>query len=99
MNPVTSDFTQSGQLRWLRLVSLLEGVTLVILVFVAVPLKHLAGYGFATATMGPIHGMAFLLYSWTLAQSAALLGWPKGTVLRLFIFACFPSEPLQTNDG
>ncbi len=90
MNPVTSDFTESGQLRRLRLVSLLEGVTLVILVFVAVPLKHLAGYGFATATMGPIHGMAFLLYSWMLAQTAAFCRWPKGTLLRLFILACIP---------
>ena len=78
------------QLRWTRAVSLLEGVTLVILVFVAVPLKHLVGIDAATATMGPIHGVAFLLYIWTLAYTASFFGWRKREVLRLFLFAAVP---------
>lgn len=78
------------QLRWMRAVSLLEGITLVLLIFVAVPLKHLAGYGTGTATMGPIHGMAFLLYVWALAQTAASLDWSKNEVIRFFLFACIP---------
>lgn len=85
-----SRHAECRQLRWMRGVSLLEGVTLVILVFVAVPLKHLAGYSVATATMGPIHGMAFLLYVWMLSQTATFFQWPKNEVLRLALFAFIP---------
>jgi uncharacterized protein DUF3817 len=53
---------ERNQLRRMRLVSLLEGSTLVALLLVAVPLKHIAGYPAATSIVGPIHGMAFLLY-------------------------------------
>lgn len=88
--PVSARTAESRQLRRMRSVSLLEGVTLVVLVFVAVPLKHLAGYGIATATMGPIHGMAFLLYIWMLSETTAFFGWQKSEVFRLFLCACIP---------
>ena len=86
----TAQLAETKQLRWMRAVSLLEGITLVLLIFVAVPLKHLAGYSIATATMGPIHGMAFLLYIWMLAQTASSCEWPRSEVIQLFICACVP---------
>ncbi len=92
MGDATEDLQSAArqQLRRIRAVSLLEGVTLVILVFVAVPLKHLAGIDAATATMGPIHGTAFLIYIWTLAHTASFFGWRKGEIFRLFLFAAVP---------
>jgi integral membrane protein len=51
-----------GPLRALRLASLGEGATLLLLVLIAVPLKRLAGMPEAVSIMGPIHGAAFLLY-------------------------------------
>ena len=45
-------------LRNLQYLSLLEATTLVVLVCVAVPLKHLAGYPVAVSIMGPVHGIA-----------------------------------------
>ena len=50
------------QLRRMRVVSLIEGSTLLLLLLVAVPLKHLAGIFVATRIMGPVHGLAFLAY-------------------------------------
>ncbi|TQV72563.1 DUF3817 domain-containing protein [Denitrobaculum tricleocarpae] len=92
MGAATEDLQSAArqQLQWIRTASLLEGVTLVILVFVAVPLKHLAGIDAASATMGPIHGTAFLIYIWTLAHTASFFGWRKGEILRLFLFAFVP---------
>ena len=52
----------SGPLRTLRLASLGEGATLLLLVLIAVPLKRLVGLPEAVSIMGPIHGAAFLLY-------------------------------------
>jgi integral membrane protein len=59
------------QLRRMRWASLLEGTTLLVLVFIAVPLRHVGGWRMATTIMGPVHGMAFLLYAWMLIQTVA----------------------------
>jgi Domain of unknown function (DUF3817) len=57
-----------GQLRRPKTASLVEGLTLVLLVCVAVPLRHLAGWPVVTAVMGPVHGLAFLFYVWTVCS-------------------------------
>lgn len=46
----------------LRLVGFIEGVTLLILVFVGVPLKYGLQEGSLVKVLGPIHGAAFLLF-------------------------------------
>ena len=55
----------------LRLLGLIEGVTLFTLVCVAVPLKRLAGVSEATAIMGPVHGISFVAYAVTLVEVIA----------------------------
>jgi integral membrane protein len=79
-----------GQLRRMRLVSLLEGTTLLVLVGIAVPLRHLGGVRVATTIMGPIHGMAFLLYIWMLIQTVASGCIPKRDVVRMIVAAFIP---------
>jgi integral membrane protein len=78
------------QLRNLQTVSLLEASTLVLLVFVAVPLKHLAGWPVATAIAGPLHGLAFLLYLWTTLETVACGGWTRSEIARLVLSAFVP---------
>jgi integral membrane protein len=46
----------------LRIIAILEGISLLILVFVAVPLKHLFNYPELSKNIGPIHGILFLLF-------------------------------------
>lgn len=50
-------------IRHLRLIVLIEGASLIALLFIAVPLKRLAGIPEAVSVIGPIHGGLFL---WTL---------------------------------
>ncbi|WP_207461419.1 DUF3817 domain-containing protein [Azospirillum sp. SYSU D00513] len=78
------------QLRRMRMVSLLEGCTLLLLVFVAVPLKHLAGWPIATRIMGPVHGLAFVLYVWMLIQTVSGGGWSRGETVRMVMAAFIP---------
>jgi integral membrane protein len=91
-----SPTTQAGrceeqvQLRRMRWVSLLEGSTLIALVFVAVPLKHIFGYPAATAILGPIHGAAFLLYVWMLSQTISAGDWAKREIVRMIAAAFIP---------
>ena len=53
----------------LRLASWAEGATLLLLLLVAVPLKRLADVPMAVSLMGPIHGLAFLIYSVMVMQA------------------------------
>jgi integral membrane protein len=48
--------------RRLELCAIIEGTSLLVLVGVAVPLKHVFGVAFATPLLGPLHGIAFLAY-------------------------------------
>ena len=50
------------RLRHLRLASLTEGITLLLLLLIAVPLKWLADFPLAVAIVGPLHGVSFLIY-------------------------------------
>jgi integral membrane protein len=89
---MNTDFREEAirQIRRMRLASLLEATTLVILVFVAVPLKHVFGISQASALMGPIHGLAFIFYIWSLVQAVTDGGWPGWTVLRMVACAFIP---------
>lgn len=84
------------QLRRMRAVSLVEGSTLLLLVLVAVPLKHLAGLPVAVQFMGPVHGLAFVLYVWMLVQTVSGGGWSRAETLRMVIaiipFGAFVNE-------
>ena len=91
------EIDELNQLRRLRLVSLFEGTTLLLLTTVAVPLKHLAGLNVATSVMGPVHGVAFLLYIWMLIQTVSSGGWTRSesvwTLFAAFIpFGAFVNE-------
>jgi integral membrane protein len=90
MNSVSNAAEELGQLRRMRLASIAEGCTLLILVFVAVPLKHLGGHPIATAIMGPVHGMAFLLYVWTLIQTVSGADFSGTEVIRMAVAAFIP---------
>lgn len=46
----------------LRALAFAEGISLLLLVGVAVPLKHAFGLSEGVRVLGPLHGIAFLLY-------------------------------------
>jgi integral membrane protein len=56
------DDLASTKLRKLRLLAIIEGVSLLVLVGIAVPLKHLADLPMPTRIVGPVHGLAFIAY-------------------------------------
>lgn len=79
-----------GQLRWLRIAAVAEATTLLLLVGVAVPLKHFSDWPLAVRILGPVHGFAFVAYLWLILQSlgAGLLS--RSVAARLALFALIP---------
>lgn len=77
-------------LRNLRIMAMIEATTLVLLVFVAVPLKHLGGMPAAVKWLGPVHGVAFVAYLWLVVTSAASGAWQRSEIVRLTVAAIVP---------
>lgn len=76
--------------RTLRGLALAEAATLLALILIAVPLKHIGGIPEASRVMGLIHGLTFLAFCW-----AVIRAWSEGLIARrdaarLFIGACLP---------
>lgn len=46
----------------IRLIGLLEGISLLVLIFIAVPAKHFFGEPTLVRLIGPVHGLLFLLF-------------------------------------
>ena len=82
---------RSQQFLRLERASKFEAGTLVVLVGIAVPLKYLAGWPVLTQFMGPVHGLAFLFYIWTVLQTIAAGGWRTAEVARVLAVAFIPS--------
>jgi len=78
-------------IRRLRLASFVEATTLLTLILVAVPLKHLFGLPIATRIMGPVHGAAFIFYVWSVIVTVSGNGaWSRGEKTRLILAAFIP---------
>ncbi len=86
----TAGGTEFYQLRRLKIASIFEATTLVLLVFVAVPLKHIYGMPMGSTLLGPIHGIAFLIYIWMIVETVSGGGWRAREVARLVVVAFIP---------
>lgn len=77
-------------LRHLEIASVIEGTTLVLLLGIAVPLKHLGGWPIGVQVLGPLHGLALLIYLWIAIQAVTGAGWSRGDLMRVFLLAALP---------
>jgi integral membrane protein len=77
-------------IRRLRLASFVEATTLLLLLLVAVPLKHGFGYALATRIMGPVHGAAFVAYAWSVIAAISDGSWSRREIARLSFAAFVP---------
>ena len=69
--------------RWLRVTGLTEGVSYLLLLGVAMPLKYAAEVPEAVTVVGWIHGLLFMMY-----VLAAFLAWRLGAITLKTAVAC-----------
>ncbi len=70
----------------LRIVALLEGISLLILIFIGLPLKYIIDIPQVVKTIGPIHGALFLLYLFLTLGVATEYSW-KGIIVSKVLLA------------
>lgn len=61
--------------RRLRHLGVAEGISFLLLLGIAVPLKHLLGIPMFVRVLGPIHEALFILYTVAVFQAAPVLRW------------------------
>ncbi|RYY55809.1 MAG: DUF3817 domain-containing protein [Chitinophagaceae bacterium] len=72
----------------LRLLALLEGLSLLLLIFVAVPMKYVAGDRTLVTVLGPVHGALVLLYLFNCFSTAVEYSWKFRQVTGRLLLAC-----------
>jgi len=76
-----------------RLIGMLEGVSFLLLLFVAMPLKYVADIPGPVTVVGMIHGALFALYLAAAAYMAFAAGWRLPRVLGAVAAAILPFGP------
>ncbi|MEZ0130381.1 DUF3817 domain-containing protein [Flavobacterium sp. LBUM151] len=75
----------------LRTIGFLEGISLLVLLFVAVPLKYAFGEPFLTRIMGTIHGALFLLFIFNTISVGVEQNWKfKDTTWKVLLACIIP---------
>ncbi len=87
---ISAAHQDNSRLARLRILCLIEASTLLALLLVAVPLKHLAGYPLAVAVMGPLHGFVFLTFGWFVIRAVGERVISGMTGGKLMLAACLP---------
>jgi integral membrane protein len=73
----------------LRLFGYLEGLSLLVLVFIAVPLKHVYNSPVLSSILGPVHGAIFLVFILNVIGVGIEQGWTFKTTTWKIVLACF----------
>ena len=76
----------------LRFIGFVEGMSYLILLFVAMPLKYLAGMPLAVRIIGTAHGALFILFFLSVAEVSRARGWWTGSFWgKAFIASIVPA--------
>ncbi|WP_313105075.1 DUF3817 domain-containing protein [Brevundimonas sp.] len=81
-----------------RLIAFIEGVTTLLLFFVAMPLKYLADWPHLTPHAGMIHGVAWIAYTPAIPICLLGRGFTPWELLRTFLAGLVPLGTFL-NDG
>lgn len=88
-----SNFSLKTQLGRLRIVGYAEGISFLVLLFIAMPLKYLAGKPEMVRVVGSLHGLLFVLYILQVIQAKIEYSWSMKTLILGIIASVLPFGP------
>lgn len=80
----------TGSIAWLRVIGIAEGISLLVLMGIAMPLKYWAGHPQPVKYVGWAHGLLFIAFMMTAVVVYFQKGWPFKRVILAFIAAFLP---------
>lgn len=81
----------------LRLTGLCEGFSFILLLFIAMPLKYLAGKPEMVSIVGMAHGVLFVLYIFLTVQAKLQYQWSWKKMLILWVASVVPFGTLYAD--
>lgn len=78
---------------FLSLIGRVEAISLLLLMFVAMPLKYIWGQPLAVKIVGMAHGVLFVVFCLSLLQTMLVAKWPLGRAALIFGAAIIPFGP------
>jgi len=92
---MSKDITTIDQtnVRRFQKIALLEGISFILLVFIAMPLKYWANIPLAVKYTGWVHGLLFVAYVFVLIQCWIEYNWKFGRVVLFFFASLLPFAP------
>lgn len=72
----------------LRFIAILEGISLLILIFISVPMKYIFDNPTGSKIMGPVHGALFLLFIFNTLSVGVEQNWKFKTTTWKVLLAC-----------
>jgi integral membrane protein len=77
----------------LRTIAIIEGISFLVLLFIAMPLKYFWGQPQAVRIIGMAHGVLFLIFCAALIRVTVIAKWPLGRSALLFLASIIPFGP------
>jgi len=77
----------------LRLIGMIEGLSLIILMFIAMPLKYIWGDPSMVKIVGQVHGLLWVGFCFVLYDTKSSEGWTFKQALIPFIASIIPFGP------
>lgn len=90
MNLTPQQHTWAKRFRW---ISLLEGISFLVLLLIAMPLKYMWDYPLAVKYVGWAHGILFIIYIYTVFPTAQKLKWKFARTFFALIASVLPFGP------
>ncbi len=87
------DKKKNVNIKLFKTVAILEGVSFLLLLGVAMPLKYVWGYQEATKIIGMVHGLLFIVYVYMVFMYREGLGWNAKTTALALIASVLPFAP------
>ena len=80
----------SAPVRQLRVVSLVEGASLLVLLLIAMPLKYAAGMPGMVRVVGMVHGVLFVAFVVAVIRAATDADWGWGRTAKVMALSVVP---------
>ncbi|MCR9084256.1 DUF3817 domain-containing protein [Algoriphagus sp. NF] len=84
------------QVKWakrFKWISLIEGISFLVLLFIAMPLKYIYELPMAVTVVGWIHGVLFVIYIYVVFPTASKLKWNFSRTFFALIASVLPFGP------
>lgn len=86
----------SEQTKWakrFKWISLIEGISFLVLLFIAMPLKYMFDQPLAVTYVGWVHGVLFILYIYIVFPASNILKWEFGRTFFALVASVLPFGP------